>query len=339
MKVFRWKLILTTAAAVGIPCFVLAENSTPAHPSPDNADAQVAADKQPGDGGPTTRPRHEGMRPHERPMVKGTFLGIGARPASPEIRAQFKLAEGTALLIDEVAPDSPAAKAGVQKFDVLTKVDDQLIVNPEQLAVLIRMHKANDQVKLGIIHEAAPATVAVTLVEKDLPPMDGGGPGRGGPEGMRGMHGMPGMMGGMHRFGMGPMGMHRPGGWMHGPMGGFGMHRGGPRGDDEMGGPEGPRGRFGPGDGEERGPGGPMGGRQGFGMRHGPRGGPDGPPDGDGPGGPGGPGGGPEGRDGRTSGGRSPDEVRKRLQERRRAELQDDGNQPATRPAPGGQQP
>ena len=206
-------------------------------------------------------------------------------------------------MIDEVVPDSPAAKAGLKKFDVLTKVDDQLVIDPHQLAVLIRTHKPNDEVKLSIIHEAAASTVSVALVEKDLPPIDGGGPGRGGPEGMRGMHG-PGMMG-MHGLGMrggrggpmGPMGMRGRGGFgMHGGMGGpMGMHRGGPMGGDDMEGAGGPgegRGGFGPRGGNEEGPDGPMGGRRGFGgfaMRGEPGGGPDGPeadggPDEDGPG-------------------------------------------------------
>lgn len=321
MRNLRWKMILTTAVAVGIPCFVLAENSASPRPTPQDADARLAADRIPGEG-PAGQP-HPGMPRHERPMVKGAYLGISARPAPQEIRAQFKLAEGTALLIDEVVADSPAAKAGLKKFDVLTKVDDQLIINPEQLAVLIRTHKPSDEVKLSIIHEAAASTVSAALVEKELPSLDGGpghdgprpggpgrgglghdGPGHGGPEGLRGMHGMPGF-GGMHGLGMrggegGPMGMMGRGGFgMHGGMewlrGMMGMHgRGGPMGPERggdmqgpggRGGPDGGRGGFGPRGGNEEGPGGPMmGGRRGFGGfgGFGMRGGPGGGPDGDG---------------------------------------------------------
>jgi len=287
MKVVQWKLILTTALAVGIPCFVLGDNSGPPKASPAPGDVQgegndaaaPAADREPGENGPRG-PREWMRRPHGPKLEKAAFLGIATSPVSEEMRAQLKLPEGTALLIDRVEDDSPAAKAGVKKFDVLTKLDDQLIINPEQLAVLVRMHKANDEVKLGIIHEAAAATVSATLVEKDLPPLPHGRPpGSGGPGGEGPAIGpMPGFMHGMHRgMGMGGwMGMHpgmgdhdgmhggmggpermqgemggpgrMPGGWgMRGPRGEFGMRRGpqddqtgGPQGEDNRGGPDGP---------------------------------------------------------------------------------------------------
>jgi hypothetical protein len=277
MKPVRWKLILTAIVAVGIPCFVLAENSGPKGPPPApaaqneaNDPAAPAADHEPGDHGPGQHgPREEMHRFPPPKLEKAAFLGLATRPVADELRAQFKLPEGTALLIERVEDDSPAAKAGIKKFDVLTKVDDQLIINPEQLAVLIRMHKASDEVKLSIIHEAAATTVSVTLVEKDLPPLEGPRPpGPGGPDADRG-HGPEGrgpMMGRMHgfMFGMFPrMGM-RDG------MG-MGMHRGMEDRDGRPGGPEGKRdGKDGP-DGMRDGPGGAPGMFGRWGM-HGPRG-------------------------------------------------------------------
>jgi hypothetical protein len=292
-----WKLIVTTAVAVGIPCFVLAENSAspkapPAAVQNDaNDNAAPAADREPGERGPGgPGPREEMRRFHEPKLEKGAFLGIATRPLSEEMYAQLKLPEGTGLLIDRVEDDSPAAKAGLKKFDVLTKVDDQLIINREQLEVLIRMHKANDEVKLGIIHEASAATVLATLVEKDLPPLEHGRPGPGGPEeGRPGAMGpMGGFMHGMHRGmrmpgGMG-MGMGMPGMGMPGMgMGGMGMQgRDGMRGG--MGGPDGMRGEMGGRDGMRGEMGGPPG-MFGWGMRgqrgepgmgRGPEAGPDG---------------------------------------------------------------
>jgi membrane-associated protease RseP (regulator of RpoE activity) len=264
MKPVRWKLILTTVVAVGVPCFVLAENSGPKGPPPDpaaqsevNDPAAPAADHEPGDHGPGHHgPREEMHRFPPPKLEKAAFLGIATRPVAEELRAQFKLPEGTALLIDGVEDDSPAAKAGIKKFDILTKLDDQLIVNPEQLAVLIRMHKASDEVKLSVIHEAAATTVPVTLVEKDLPPLQGPRPpGPGGPDADRG-HGPDGpgpMMGRMRGFAFGMfhrMGMRRGmDGRDGGPPGGpVGMRdgKGGPDGmHDGPGGPPGMFGRWG----------------------------------------------------------------------------------------------
>ncbi len=49
-----------------------------------------------------------------------------------------------------VVPDSPAA-ATLKKNDVLTKLDDQLLIEQRQLSVLIRNHKDGDEVTLTYI--------------------------------------------------------------------------------------------------------------------------------------------------------------------------------------------
>ena len=46
-----------------------------------------------------------------------------------------------------VAPESPAAKAGIQKHDVLVELGDQMLVAPTQLRKLIQMQKENDTLK------------------------------------------------------------------------------------------------------------------------------------------------------------------------------------------------
>src|SRR5438132_1455211 len=86
------------------------------------------------------RPPHANIEgtPHVRimKMMHGdksegpvTFLGVVAREASPEVSRQLDLPEGTGMVVELVVPDSAAAKAGIQKYDILTKLDDQLLIN------------------------------------------------------------------------------------------------------------------------------------------------------------------------------------------------------------------
>jgi hypothetical protein len=75
------------------------------------------------------------------------------------------------LVVDELVPDSPAAKAGLKEYDVLQKLDDQLLVNPEQLATLVRMHKSGEEITLTVIREGKPTEVKVTLAERSVPGM------------------------------------------------------------------------------------------------------------------------------------------------------------------------
>ena len=77
--------------------------------------------------------------------------------------------EGGGRLVDHVDPDSPAKTAGLERHDVLHKLDAQILINAHQLAVLVRTFKGGDQVQLTVIRKAKPQTISVKLTEKDLP--------------------------------------------------------------------------------------------------------------------------------------------------------------------------
>ena len=53
---------------------------------------------------------------------------------------------GVGLLVNHVVPGSPAKLAGIEKHDVLHRLDDQYLINPPQLAVLIRTREPGDTV-------------------------------------------------------------------------------------------------------------------------------------------------------------------------------------------------
>jgi hypothetical protein len=102
---------------------------------------------------------------------KHTWLGIAVSPATPVVAHQLKLPEGVGLVVDDVMPESPAAKAGLKEYDVLHKLDDQLLVNPEQLETLVRMHKSGEQVTLNVFHDGKLTDLKVTLQEGGPPRM------------------------------------------------------------------------------------------------------------------------------------------------------------------------
>lgn len=91
------------------------------------------------------------------------WLGIGTEEASETVASQLGLRPGEGLVITYVAPDSPAAKAGLQKHDVLVKLDQQLTVYPAQLRKLVQMHKGGDTVELEFYHGGQRQNVNATL--------------------------------------------------------------------------------------------------------------------------------------------------------------------------------
>ena len=69
-------------------------------------------------------------------------------------------------MITFVAPESPAAKAGLQKHDVLVELDDQLLVHPAQLAKLIRSRKDGEAIKLTFYRQGKKQAVSAKLGTK-----------------------------------------------------------------------------------------------------------------------------------------------------------------------------
>lgn len=102
-----------------------------------------------------------------------TYLGISTVPPPAALADQLKLPAERCLMIDSVEADSPAAAADLKAFDVLEKLDDQLIVNSDQLTVLVRMRKPGDEVTLTLIREGRPLKVAVKLGAQDTASEEG----------------------------------------------------------------------------------------------------------------------------------------------------------------------
>lgn len=99
--------------------------------------------------------------------VKVTFLGVVTSPAGETLGQHLKLPEGTGLVVEFVQDDSPAAKAGLARHDVLVRLDDQILVNPEQLAVLVRIRKPGDKVGLAFIRSGKEEKAAAELGEHE----------------------------------------------------------------------------------------------------------------------------------------------------------------------------
>jgi len=115
--------------------------------------------------------RYTPQRLNAKP-VKGAWLGLTASKPPAALRHQLKLPDGTGLVVDFVQPKSPADQAGIKQYDLLTRLNEQVLVNPEQLAVLVRTFKPNDEIKLAFFREGDQRTQSVTLAETNLAPLE-----------------------------------------------------------------------------------------------------------------------------------------------------------------------
>ncbi len=105
---------------------------------------------------------------------KGPWIGIAMEPVQDVVREQLSLAPGEGVVINHVAPESPAAKAGLQPNDILLRFEDQIIVEPSQLRKLIAMKKPGDTVKLTVLRKGERKDASATLIEHEIEPGEHG---------------------------------------------------------------------------------------------------------------------------------------------------------------------
>ncbi len=97
----------------------------------------------------------------DAPAKKGgrAYLGVGVDP-TPENAKQ------AGLIVREVEPDGPAAKAGLKNGDLIVKVDGKELKDFRALASTVAQHKPGDQLTLSVMREGKSNDIKVTLRER-----------------------------------------------------------------------------------------------------------------------------------------------------------------------------
>jgi serine protease Do len=97
----------------------------------------------------------------EHGSVERGYLGVTIGDLTKELRNLYKNSEGAMLI--EVHEDSPAAKAGLQRGDLVLKVEDKAIKNATELKNSIGFYTPGTQVKITFERDKKIKTVTVKL--------------------------------------------------------------------------------------------------------------------------------------------------------------------------------
>jgi len=98
-----------------------------------------------------------------RNVSTGIELGLMVIPSDEALAATLGLAAGEALLVTSVANNSPAERAGLKKFDVITHIDGQALATPAKLSEAIRRKSAGGDLMLRVIRRGEPLNLSVSL--------------------------------------------------------------------------------------------------------------------------------------------------------------------------------
>jgi serine protease Do len=102
--------------------------------------------------------------------VKRGYIGINMNIAGIDRDAQeyLGLPDRRGVIVDSVAENSPAERAGLKPFDVIRKVDGYSIQGNDDLISRISSHMPGDRVEIELFRKGGTLTVRATLGERPL---------------------------------------------------------------------------------------------------------------------------------------------------------------------------
>lgn len=102
----------------------------------------------------------------EKGEVERGWIGIGLEDLTPELAEYLKVSVNQGVLVREVFNDEPAAQAGIQVYDVLTKVNDKEIKSSKELAIAIGDTPIGSFAKIDVIRDGKPQSFKVKIAKR-----------------------------------------------------------------------------------------------------------------------------------------------------------------------------
>ncbi|MCX6918761.1 MAG: PDZ domain-containing protein [Verrucomicrobia bacterium] len=100
-------------------------------------------------------------------LVPQAYIGLYVNSLTEDLRGKAGVTMPDSVGVNVIIVDSKGPSAGkVEVGDILTRLDDQVLVTPEQFRALVRMRKPGDKLKLVAVRESSVKTIEVELTEK-----------------------------------------------------------------------------------------------------------------------------------------------------------------------------
>jgi len=104
------------------------------------------------------------------PERTGAFLGVQTQPLTPQIKEKLNVTTDAGVVVTEVLPDTPAAKAGLKRDDIIVSFAGKAVSNPKELRDAVHAAGVGKDVSLSIMRGREKKELHVRLEES---PVDG----------------------------------------------------------------------------------------------------------------------------------------------------------------------
>ncbi len=94
------------------------------------------------------------------------LIGVGVQAVTPILAGALGLPQESGVLISDVDPDGPAAKAGVKLNDIVTGIDGTRVLNVPMFMTGLLSHPGGKDVALDLVRAGKPTVASITPIEE-----------------------------------------------------------------------------------------------------------------------------------------------------------------------------
>jgi serine protease Do len=112
---------------------------------------------------PVSLAKHVLDQLRESGHVERGWLGIGIQDVTPDLASSLDLPDTSGALVASVSPGGPAARAGIQRGDVIVEFEGRRIADSHQLPVLVAESRVGSTVRLTVVRDGREREIGVTI--------------------------------------------------------------------------------------------------------------------------------------------------------------------------------
>jgi serine protease Do len=101
----------------------------------------------------------------QKGKVTRGWIGVTIQELTPELAQQFGLKQSKGALVSDIVKDSPAARAGILRGDVIVEFNGKEVKDVSSLRNLVSQSKSGSNIRLKILRAGKELTVEVNIVE------------------------------------------------------------------------------------------------------------------------------------------------------------------------------
>lgn len=105
----------------------------------------------------------------ENGRVSRGFIGVALTGVTPQLAAALSLGQARGALVQDVSPGTPAERAGLRPYDLVTAIDGRAVPSDDELIRAVASRVPGTLAELDVLRDGTSRRVSLKLTERPLP--------------------------------------------------------------------------------------------------------------------------------------------------------------------------